>query len=150
MLKRCSHCKEEKDLKDFGVDNRNKTGYLSECKECRNKRLRESRDEKTLRKRKEIQDKYRRSSKFSDTSLKRIYGISLKEWQKMFDEQDGCCASCGEHQADLSRTLCVDHDHDTGKVRGLVCRQCNLALGLLKDDPEVVAKLLEYICEYKQ
>lgn len=81
--------------------------------------------------------------------LMRTYGIGAMEYQKKLKEQNGCCAICGgkgfrmasHHRMDLV----VDHDHDTGRVRSLLCHNCNRALGLLKDSPEVVSRAHQYL-----
>ena len=52
----------------------------------------------------------------------------------MFKEQYGCCAICGKHQSELKKALAVDHDHRTGKVRGLVCNMCNYLIDIYEKD----------------
>lgn len=64
--------------------------------------------------------------------LKRRYGITLEEYEKMFAEQDGKCAIC-KGVCPTGRNLAVDHDHDTGKVRGLLCSRCNQGIGQLRN-----------------
>lgn len=59
------------------------------------------------------------------------YGLSDEQYQQMLLFQDGCCAICGKKS---SQTLCIDHDHATGIVRGLLCRRCNRGLGFFNDD----------------
>lgn len=70
------------------------------------------------------------------------YGISLEEYDGLFKKQNGQCAVCGKVS---SKHLYVDHDHITGKVRGLLCRDCNLALGFVHDDPKIILKLHDYL-----
>ena len=77
------------------------------------------------------------------------YGITLEEYNVMLASQDNCCKVCNIHEDKLSKKLCVDHDHKTGEVRGLLCADCNIGLGNLKDDPEIIENLLTYIKEYK-
>ena len=83
--------------------------------------------------------------------LKRFFGISLEEYNTMLEQQDGVCAICGQPETVLNRRtkqpqlLSVDHDHDTGKVRGLLCTRCNTAIGLLQDDPDVLVSALSYL-----
>ena len=69
-----------------------------------------------------------------NNKLKSRYGITQEDYNKMFDDQQGCCKACGKHQSELKRTLDVDHCHETNKVRGLLCNRCNLILGLCNDD----------------
>lgn len=75
--------------------------------------------------------------------LKYNYGISVKEYDLMFEKQGGCCAICGKPS--IERALSTDHDHETGKVRGLLCRNCNLALGHFKDDVSLMKRAIEYL-----
>lgn len=73
------------------------------------------------------------------------FGITIEEYDRMFIQQKGCCASCETHQDQCERTLAVDHCHATGKVRGLLCFNCNAALGLLKDNIDTICKLATYL-----
>jgi len=61
--------------------------------------------------------------------LKNVYGITLDDYNRMFNEQEGKCAICQRHQNELTRTLGVDHCHKTNKIRSLLCKNCNVALG---------------------
>lgn len=80
-------------------------------------------------------------------SIYRLYRITIEDYDEMYIAQNGKCAVCGsENIIDGKRKmLCVDHNHETGKVRGLLCRDCNLAAGLLEDDSERASKLSEYL-----
>jgi hypothetical protein len=64
-------------------------------------------------------------------ALKSHYGMTLEQYDALLEEQGGVCAICGERP---EKHLCVDHCHQTGTVRGLLCRRCNFGLGLYKDD----------------
>ncbi|MAE81456.1 MAG: hypothetical protein CMB80_01880 [Flammeovirgaceae bacterium] len=63
------------------------------------------------------------------TNLKVKYGISLEEYNDMKERQQGKCAICGKHEDSLKKSLCVDHCHSTGVIRGLLCDTCNKFLG---------------------
>jgi hypothetical protein len=84
-----------------------------------------------------------------DKYYQRNYGISREEWLAMYEAQNRVCYICQTegfvmregHQAKLM----VDHCHETGKVRGLLCHNCNRALGLLKDDIECLKRALIYL-----
>jgi hypothetical protein len=78
------------------------------------------------------------------THRKREYGLAPEQYQRMFAEQRGLCGICGMVPTPTV-PLCVDHDHRTKNTRGLLCRKCNAALGLLGDDEEGVSKALEYL-----
>lgn len=81
-------------------------------------------------------------------TLKRIYGMTIKDYNKLFTLQKGCCAICGKHQTECNKTLCVDHNHETGEVRGLLCHSCNVALGLLKEDINSINNIINYLKIY--
>jgi len=70
------------------------------------------------------------------------YNISLEDYQDLFDKQGGLCAICETFQ---ERYLDIDHDHYTGKIRGLLCRACNIGIGHLQDSPAVVEAALRYL-----
>jgi len=73
------------------------------------------------------------------------YQITEEEYNKLFENQSGKCLGCNIHQNDLSKKLCVDHCHETGKIRGLLCTPCNLAIGLVKDNVDVLKNLIIYL-----
>jgi len=91
--------------------------------------------------------------KTRDSRLKRTYGISSLDYERMFLAQNGKCAICSEKQSAITKKsgtshfLCVDHCHKTGKVRGLLCVNCNIAIGKFKDNPSLMIKASEYIKE---
>ena len=76
--------------------------------------------------------------------LKAEYGITLEQRDAMLCAQGGACAICGRQDFGR-RGPCVDHDHCTGVVRGILCHQCNVALGHLQDDPELLRKAAKYL-----
>ena len=63
----------------------------------------------------------------------------------MFNKQNGKCAICGKHQIELKQSLCVDHNHTTGKVNGLLCTRCNGAIGMFNDDIILLEKAINYL-----
>jgi hypothetical protein len=77
--------------------------------------------------------------------LKR-YGISDEEYRQRWKEQGGKCAICGAASSVMGE-LAVDHDHTTGDVRGLLCSNCNLAIGNLRDSPALCRRAAEYLAE---
>jgi 5-methylcytosine-specific restriction endonuclease McrA len=82
--------------------------------------------------------------------IRRTYGLSPEEYDAMYTEQDGKCAICGRHQSELNSVLNVDHDHETGAIRELLCTTCNGAIGFLQDDPEIVRLAAEYLDKHKK
>jgi len=79
--------------------------------------------------------------------LKQRYGISAEDWQTMYNNQAGCCAICNTHQSDLTKTLCVDHCHSTGKVRGLLCDRCNKCIGAFEDNIDLLDNAKSYLID---
>lgn len=78
--------------------------------------------------------------------LKKKYGLTLEAWNNMLIAQNSCCAICKTHTDNcLHQQLSVDHDHTTGKVRALLCEQCNTALGKFKDSPELLREAADYV-----
>jgi hypothetical protein len=72
------------------------------------------------------------------------YGLTAEKFREMWESQKGLCAICDDL---LSPHFATDHDHVTGVVRGILCRPCNLALGLFKDDPSVLQRAGEYLIQ---
>ncbi len=77
--------------------------------------------------------------------LRLLYGINIEEYNLLFAKQEGKCAICGTHQSGLKKVLSVDHCHETGKVRGLLCQRCNSGIGFLNDDIENLKCAILYL-----
>lgn len=75
--------------------------------------------------------------------LKRNFGITVVEYNALFEFQNGLCAICGSDNE--GKSFCVDHDHESGKIRGLLCKKCNSGIGFLKDDMNIIKKALFYL-----
>ena len=80
-----------------------------------------------------------------DYQIKRNFGISAKDYDKMLAEQDYSCAICGTHENDLKKRLAVDHCHKSGNIRSLLCTNCNLGLGNFKDSIKLLKKAIKYL-----
>ena len=138
-MKTCKICKKEKSLNEFYETKRNGVayGYHGKCKECYVKKQQENYD--PLKKRNE--------------NLKRCYGITLNEYNEMLEKQNGKCAICGTTETKGRKSgrgggadvFAVDHCHDTGDVRGLLCHSCNRAMGLLGDNTHILQSMIEYL-----
>lgn len=81
---------------------------------------------------------------FRERQLNNLYGITAQEYSFLLQQQDNKCACCGADQ-DESHSFNVDHDHETGDVRGLLCRRCNMGIGLLGDDINGVTAAVLYL-----
>lgn len=85
-----------------------------------------------------------------DRHLKYTYNISIVEYTKMLEKQEFKCAICGIHESEAIRSkLFVDHCHETGKIRALLCLNCNTALGHIKEDTNILHSMLNYLKEHK-
>ena len=88
-----------------------------------------------------------------DFQLQKMYGISLNTYIEMLKDQQGVCAICKQPETQIHKKtnsimhLSVDHCHETGKVRGLLCKKCNMALGLLQDSLELIRNTEQYLLE---
>ena len=76
------------------------------------------------------------------TVLKK-YGLTQIDFEVMYEAQGGMCAIC--ERKSIRKSFCVDHDHTTGKVRGLLCGECNIGLGKFKDNLDLLKKAVEYL-----
>jgi hypothetical protein len=78
------------------------------------------------------------------------YKMTIDEYQKMYNEQNGLCLICNQQtqgRGAKKNTLAVDHTHETGKIRGLLCSHCNTGLGLFRDNKELLQKAIDYLNE---
>lgn len=129
-MKPCTKCGLEKQLEDFHKRAAMLDGRKSECKACT--RL--------------YQKQKYESGESRAAVYKRQYGITLLQYDQMVEEQNSCCKICGDGNPGGNRKrFSVDHNHDTGEVRGLLCGSCNAALGLFKDSPSILQSALTYL-----
>jgi hypothetical protein len=77
------------------------------------------------------------------------FGLTQEDYDKMLHSQNGHCAICGNGTNGNKKNFCVDHDHETGKVRGLLCHNCNVSVGLMKESPLLLRKAAEYLESFK-
>jgi hypothetical protein len=110
-------------------------------------REKETRREYLIKNREKVLEKQRKYNKENplkrkNSILKYEYGITLDQYNKMFETQEGKCAICQRHQNELTRTLCVDHDHKTNKVRALLCVTCNTDVSVIENRLEEMTKYL--------
>lgn len=131
ILKRCRDCGNDKPLSQFPLQRLGRLGRHPLCKICRaaQERRRYARDRAALLE--QARNDERRKQRVRRRSLVRKYGLDEHDHRVLFTAQRGCCAICDRR----ALRLVVDHDHRTGKVRGLLCVTCNFALGELEDDP---------------
>jgi hypothetical protein len=96
----------------------------------------------------QIKQKLKRTQK--NNHLLRFYNITIEQYEQMLYEQDNKCYICEELAEDTrKKSLNVDHDHITGKVRKLLCGNCNTSLGLAKENEVILQKMINYLNEHK-
>jgi hypothetical protein len=151
LSKICKKCGVEKSLDDYYIHNGMKDKHLNTCKKCDNKKTREYQIEHKDQMAK-YSEKYRLKyiETYADyarnTKYKQNYGITIEDYNKMFDDQNGLCAICSNPESKgRSKHFHVDHDHLTGKIRGLLCSTCNTALGKFNDDINLINKAIKYL-----
>jgi hypothetical protein len=130
-MKTCPTCREEKPVDEFKANKAKRDGLSSQCKRC----IANYRSEyyKT-----EAGKRAKRRNK-----VKQMYGLEYEVYEKMLADQNGACAIC---RGGFGEVLpCVDHCHTSGRVRGLLCHNCNLGLGKFRDDPDRLRAALDYL-----
>ena len=121
VVKKCQKCGEEKVGNDFYKDKTNPDGLENRCKQCCIKRK-------------------------DDNCRRKKYGITLEEYERILQEQKCKCAICGTiRPGAIIKRFHIDHCHKSNKVRGLLCENCNRAIGQLQDDPTILRKAAEYL-----
>ena len=121
----CGRCRQNLPKQDFAKNSAKKDGLQERCRSCR-------------------ATHYKDSGYFTQAKegrLRRKYDLSLAELEQLELSQGSCCAICSND----TFSLVVDHDHKTGKVRGLLCNFCNTGLGLFLDDPERLKSAISYL-----
>lgn len=125
MTRICTHCGAEKELTEFHNSSKGKYGKDALCKKCKH-----------------------------DQRVARYFQMQLKKWKiteaqynETWERQGKCCAVCKTTTTDKHRWH-IDHNHETGDIRGILCSNCNTALGLLHDNAMTVYNLYEYISKY--
>jgi hypothetical protein len=151
-MKKCSRCSTEKPTSEYHKDRGNKDGLYSYCKPCaiaKTKAWKAADPERDKATQKRSREK--RPRVYKNKQLLWTFGITLEQYEQMLADQNGVCAVCGKTETEIHpqskrvRSLNVDHCHDTGRVRGLLCNSCNRGIGLLKDDPAILRRALNYL-----
>lgn len=132
-MKTCTKCGSTKPDTDFYTYGKKGKRHGS-CKTCYKKRSKEDKVKQGRRHRKSVE-------------LRWQYGLSIEDYERMIELCDNKCEICGAPPPTKGRkkTLCVDHCHDTGIVRGLLCDKCNRAIGLIGEDHQTLLKAIQYL-----
>jgi hypothetical protein len=140
----CRRCGEYKPLTDFPRSQKMRGGRAYRCKICQN----------TYSQRWRKDNPHLITANNRRHHLSSTHGLCLAEYEAMHAAQHGLCAVCGKPEMAVRRSgkirlLCVDHDHDTGKIRGLLCAACNIGMGNFKDDPELLGRAAAYLQRHR-
>jgi len=116
-MKTCTKCGLEKADTEFRKSKLGKNGLSASCKTCH-----------------------------ASDAMQRTYGITIGDYDRMFVKQSGVCKICGTDNPGTNKgRFAIDHNHETGKVRGLLCYSCNVGIGHLKDDPFILLSAFKYL-----
>jgi len=129
VYKKCTLCKIVKPINEFGKHSYAKDGKRAYCIECNNLFCR---------------TKWYNPQVRRNINLKHRYGITEEQYNEMFANQNGRCAICY-----CAESLCVDHNHITGRIRGLLCQSCNKALGMFKEEIPTIQNAINYLTNWK-
>lgn len=136
----CFECTSQR-AKKWRQENPNK---VREFNAARKSKVFRTADRKRRRERYKVDPSYRDSVR--EEGLKHRYGKDIK-YEEMYTKQKGCCAICGSKDpGDISiKNLCVDHDHESSKVRGLLCTRCNKLIGFARENPDILKLALAFL-----
>lgn len=152
ILRKCRICGREAstdiELELFVRDKASKHGRANCCLECRRTEYNKY-DEANRGERAEKALSHYHTSQWAQ-NCKRKSGITADDYNEMYNIQNGSCKICVVHQSHLAERLAVDHCHTTGKVRGLLCRYCNLMLGNASDEVAILENAIKYLQENNQ
>jgi hypothetical protein len=141
----CSRCSIEKPVNEYYVkrnrvkgDKKGKLYYASYCKRCHSDLHIKKYHNETA------EEKARRQKLAKKSHLSRKYGLTIEQFFVMITEQENKCKIC---ECEMKSPQ-VDHNHTTGEVRALLCKPCNMAFGMLKENPKTLRNMLSYINDY--
>jgi len=137
-MKTCSKCKIEQSIKEFYKLDKTKNVFDGQCRSCKKKTT------AAWRSIPENHAKWQRGRHIFNVIKK--FNITKEEYEKLYES--AICRGCLKTEEEIGRRLAVDHCHKTGKIRGLLCKDCNLILGNANDDPEVLRRLILYLNEF--
>lgn len=131
-MKICKKCGVEKSISEFTKHINTRDKLKSWCKSCMMEYERERR----------MRNPEKQSERNRKTALKR-YNLDIDGYNAILNKQHGACAICGNKNN--GKSFHVDHNHQSNLIRGLLCSNCNMALGLLKDNSNIVLRMFDYL-----
>jgi len=139
MPQKCARCGKPKKRKDFYPDKRRPKGISSICKKCAS----------LERKNDYIKNKQAYKKRNRNNHLKSKYGITTMQYDEMLINQNYCCEICSRHVDKIkNKKLYVDHNHNTNKVRGLICGSCNRLIALAVENKVILKNAIIYLKKY--
>jgi len=138
---------------DYGIVIRtdNPSSWIIKCKSCNKEHEQSSREIKS-NSAPRLCENFRPYNKLFDDKrdgiVRRQYGITLAQYEQMLRDQDNKCAICGNEDEVEGRRLAVDHCHQNGNIRGLLCGKCNRGIGLFYDNPKLLEKAISYLTKF--
>ena len=139
-VKQCARCAKSKPASGFSKTKRQKDGHQAWCKSCESA-YKKDYYQKNGAKVRASRRAYRQEHGLR-IDLQRLYKITPTQYHAMLANQGGVCAICGTNG---KRRLAVDHDHATGKIRALLCSNCNVGIGQFKEDPARLLRAIDYL-----
>jgi hypothetical protein len=131
QTKICCKCKNEKSIDSFSIDNSKKDKLSAYCKKCISTTTAENRRY------------YDRKYSLRDAGCTEV--LTKQRYREMISAQNNKCGICEKEMS----THCIDHDHKTGKIRMLLCQQCNSLLGFAKDNIDILSKSIKYLEKFR-
>jgi hypothetical protein len=159
-VKACSDCEQVKPLADFPPDRRRKDSKATKCRPCARKvaeayyqKYPEAEARRRLLNAQHGSDWYQRNRtaqilRMKWTRIATRYGMTRQEYLDLLSSQGGACALCGSKDPGRGDGhFAVDHNHATGRIRGLLCQRCNCGIGFFADDVELMRRAAAYVAE---
>lgn len=136
----CYGCYENKHIKEFTKSSIK--GNYPNCKNCcsLNSKKKKYKKRKPSERNKAFLSYYRRR-----LTINKKFNLTTAELMEMMDNQKGCCLICGKSLDNKNGRYCIDHCHNSGKVRGLLCVKCNSGLGMFNDNLNIIKNAVEYL-----
>lgn len=137
-MKTCTGCRDSKPPEAFWKNRNMSDGLQYYSKDCHRART------------KDLRSNSQKNKEWRRRWLERQYGLTERDYNQLLAEQGGVCAICQQPETDTNKygtvkMLAVDHDHETGVIRGLLCQECNTGIGSLKHDPALLLKAADYV-----
>jgi hypothetical protein len=145
LMPSCSRCLQILPISSFHKDSKKSGKLRSDCRKCRNSYRRKFRQQNKAQFAEYEGTEVFKQKTFAK-NLRKNYGLSVEDFEKMEAKQDGKCAVCLRPEFHKTKKrLSVDHCHTTGQIRGLLCHRCNVVLGLVNEDLRIIESVTQYL-----